>query len=355
MNRVLSGSEVAESRTPAMRQKQKNNRKLAPPVVIGLRQSYKLLFHEPWWLSAAAGAQHVEVSAVRGEHLSGRLSFMMTKSRLGFRVLSMPSFTHVLGPMIESSNGKCHKRRANRLSLIRDLLDQLPGYDLCQFAMDPSLDDGLALGDGLAFQEHGFKISTQYTFRVHCQSSVDELWAAMDSKVRQHIRRAEEKYTITEINDPQYFIDFYLRNIEKRGRQSYFEFERFPILFAECNARSCGIILAALLPDGSPAAMTFLVWGHGVLYYTLSTRVPDASESGCVNLLIWSAIKRANALGLICDLDGIVSRGIARFFGGYGGEIGVRLVASHIKPLYGTIKSIVTRFDPVATDSSRFS
>ena len=354
MNCAASGSRDAEPPASTTRQGQIASPNLAPSFVIGSRQTYKLLFHEPWWLSAAAGDQLFERSVVRGEGMCGQLSFMRSKSKFGFRILRMPSFTHVLGPMILSSNGKRQKRLANWLSLIRDLLEQLPAYDFCQFAMDPSLDEGLALGDGLALQEHGFRISPQYTFRVHWQTYIDDIWAAMDFKVRQHIRRAEEKYTITEIDDPQYFVNFYMNNIEKRGQKSYFPFERFPFLFTECSARSSGVILAATLPDGSPVAMTFLVWGHGVLYYTLSTRVPGASESGCANLLIWAAIKRANALGLICDLDGVASRGMARFLGGYGGEVAVRLVATHVKPVYGAIQSIRTRLNPVAAESSRF-
>ena len=355
MNPDSSSSKRSEARAPVARKKQKSSTVSAPDFASGPLKSHLLLFHEPWWLATTAGDQQVTMSVVRGEGLSGQLSFMKTRSRLGFRILRMPHFTHVLGPMIQSSNGKRQKRMANRLSLIRDLLDQLPPYDFCQFAMDPTLDEGLALGDGLAFQEYGFRISPQYTFRIPCQAPLDDLWAGLDFKVRQHVRRAEERYTLSEINDPDYFVKFYLKNIEKRGRRSYFQFERFPLLFSECKSRSCGVILAANLPDGSPAAMTFLVWGHGMLYYTLSTRVPDNSESGCVNFLIWSAIKKANELGLICDLDGVVSRGIARFLGGFGGEIGVRLVATHAKPLYGAIRSMTTRLDSSTAESSRFS
>jgi len=355
MNLAVPASADRQPQAPATRQKQKASPSLAPSLVSGSRQSCKLLFHEPWWLSAAAGDQHFEWSVVRGEGLYGKLSFLRTKSKFGFRLLRMPFFTHVLGPMIQSGNGKRQKRLANRLSLIRDLLEQLPAYDLCQFAMDPSLDEGLALGDGLALQEYGFRISPQYTFLIHSHITIDDIWAAMDFKVRQHIRRAEEKYTITEIADPKYFVSFYLNNIAKLGQKSYFQFERFPLLFTECSARSCGVILAAIRPDGSPAAMTFLVWGHGVLYYTLSTRVQSASESGSVNLLIWSAIKRAHALGLICDLDGVVSPGIGRFLGGYGGEVAVRLVATHVKPVYGAMLAVRTRLNSVAAPSNRFT
>jgi hypothetical protein len=333
----------------------KTNPSLAPVAPAGSRASQRLLFHEPWWLSAAAGERHIQLSVVRGDHLSGHLSLMMTTSKFGFRVLRLPFFTNVLGPMIVSGTGKRQKRLANRLSIIRELIDQLPAYDFCQVSIDPSLDDGLALADGLPFQERGFRVAPQYTFQINCQNALEELWGAMDFKVRQHIRRAEERYTIAAIDDPHKFINFYLDNLKKRGRRSYFNFERFPTLFSECNARTCGIILAALLPDGSPVAMTYIVWGHGMLYYTLSTRVPDAVESGSVNLLIWSAMKKAHELGLICDLDGVVSQGTARFLGGFGGEIRVRSVATLVRPVYGALQYVARKFDPVANEASKFT
>jgi hypothetical protein len=328
---------------------------LSSLLANGSRASQSLLFHEPWWLSATAGDQLIEASVVRGDHVSGRLSFFKTRSRLGFRKLCMPPLTHVLGPMIHSGPGKQQRRIANRLSIIRDLLDQLPPYDFCQLAIDPSLDDGLAMVDGLAFQERGFKVSPQYTFQVHCHKNLDELWTAMDLKVRQHIRRAEEKYTISEIDDARLFIDFYRGNLLKRTKNNYIDFIRFQYLFKECSIRNRGTILATILPNGTPTAMTFIAWGQDILYYMLSTRVTEVSASGSVNLLIWSAIKKAHSLGLICDLDGVISQGTARFLSGYGGQVRIRLVAKRHRNLYGAIRCVAEKFDRTANESARFS
>jgi Acetyltransferase (GNAT) domain len=330
------------------------NRDLDSALENGSRASRSLLFHEPWWLSAAAGDEHIDLSVFRGNDLSGRLPLVRTRSRLGFRILRMPSLTHVLGPAIESGRGKRQKRLANRLSIVRDLLDQLPTCDFCQVTMDPSLDDGLALADGLAFQERGFRVSPQYTFQVDGDKTIAEIWNAMDIKVRRPIRRAEERYKIAEIDNPHIFIDFYLRNLHKQRRKNYVNFDRFPLLFSESRARNCGLILATLLPDGSPTAMAFIVWGHGSLYYMLSTRVPDAPENGCVNVLIWSAIKKAQELGLICDLDGIISQGAARFLSGFGGKLRFRLIATYYRPLYGAIKGIQNQVDPIENKRFRF-
>ncbi len=98
------------------------------------------------------------------------------------------------------------------------------------------------------------------------------------------------------------------------------EFKRFPALFSECRAHQCGVILGAYDHDRAPVAMTYLVWGHGVMYYLLSTRTSHASDYGAVSLLLWSAMKEAHALGINLDLDGVYSSGTAHFLSGFGVE-----------------------------------
>src|SRR5208337_891895 len=137
----------------------------------------------------------------------------------------------------------------------------------------------------------------------------------------QHIRRAEDSCSIVVIDDPERFAAFYLNNLEKLNRANRTDFKQFARLFSECQNRAAGEILAAIGPEGTPRAMVFVVWGHGVMYYLLSTRAPDTADRGATSLLIWSAIKRAQQLGLIFDLDGVYSSGTARFLSGFGGRI----------------------------------
>jgi hypothetical protein len=291
------------------------------------------LFHEPWWISAATAGRFSEVKFMQGDSVVGRLPFT-TSRRWGFRVLRMPPFTHILGPIVESGSGKPQTRLMNRVSIVRSLIDQLPPFDFFKQAIDPSIDDGLALSDGLAFQECGFRVSPQYTFEIDCRGDLKGIWDSMHFKVRQHIRRAEEKYTVATVDDPQRFVHFYISNLTKARRRSYVHFDQFTTLYRESHVRTCGVILSALLPDGEPIAMTYLVWGHGVMYYLLSTRAPDVPDSGSVSLLIWSAIKKAHELALLFDLDGISTRGIARFFSGFGGQMKTRLIVTSARPAF---------------------
>jgi len=308
------------------------------------------IFHEPWWLSATTGGHFEESVVKQGDDIVGRLPYVM-KRRGPFTAVRMPPFTHMLGPVIDAGEGKPQTRLQRRMSITRSLLDQLPSHSYFHQHLDPSLDDGLAIADGLAFQECKFEVMHQYTFEVDCRRSVAELSAALYLKTRQHIRRAEKEYSVRSVNDPKSFIDFYLKNLHEGGRKNRVEFEHFPALFAESLVHKSGVILGAFDHAGAPVAMTYLVWGHGIMYYLLSTRSVHSADSGTVSLLIWSAMKQAHEMGLVLDLDGVYSSGTARFLSNFGGNIKTRLLIRRSRIHYGALQYLKRQ---ISTDESRF-
>jgi hypothetical protein len=290
-----------------------------------------LLFQEPWWINAVTQGQYQEVQVTNGSEVVGRLPFVVSRT-MGLTTLRMPPFTHVLGPIVDAGKGKEQTQLLRRLSIVRELLDQLPRFDYFKHALPAST------SDGIAFQDRGFQINPQYTFQVDCRRDIQAIWSEMHFKTRQHIRRAEEKLAVATVEDPDAFIHFYLANLRKQGRRNYLDFAPFPALFRETMARDCGEIVSAHWPDGRPAAMVYLVWGHGTMYYLLSTRAADAADNGSINLLIWSAIQRAHERGLAFDLDGVSSSGTARFLSGFGGKVGMRLIARRTGRVYATLQ-----------------
>jgi hypothetical protein len=295
------------------------------------------LFHEDWWLHAATGGRYQEVTVTSGSAVVGRLPFV-TRRRMGFTELRMPPFTHVLGPAVEPGSGKYQTQLSRRLSIIRALIDQLPKFDYFKQAIDWSI------SDGLAFQDRGFRASVNYTFEIDCRRNLDDIWRAMNFKVRQHIRRAEEKLSVAPVADPNEFLHFYMANLQQIRRTTFIEFATFPDAFSESQARDSGEILCARWPDGKPAAMVYLVWGHGTMYYLLSTRAHDRADNGSVNLLIWSAVKRAHERGLLFDLDGVSTTGTARFLSGFGGQLKARIIVERSSLVYGAIQHTRRRF-----------
>lgn len=308
------------------------------------------LFHEPWWLSATTGGHFEESIVKEGNDIVGRLPFVV-KQRGPFHALRMPPFTHMLGPAIDAGEGKPQTRLQRRISITRSLVDQLPRHSYFHQHLDPSLDGGLAIADGLAFQERRFEVTHQYTFEVDCRQSVADLSAALYLKTRQHIRRAEKEYSVRSVDNPQSFMDFYLKNLEAWGRRNRVDFQHFSVLFAESRSRESGMILGAFDHVGTPVAMTYLVWGHGIMYYLLSTRSFQSADSGAISLLIWNAIKQAHELGLVLDLDGVYSSGTARFLSNFGGDIKTRLLIRRSRALYGALQYVKRQ---VAPDESQF-
>jgi hypothetical protein len=286
------------------------------------RDEMKLtVFHEPWWLSAVTNGLYKEATHWQGKQLVGRLPYFETR-RGPFSIVLMPPFTHMLGPVVDAGVGKPQTRLLRRLSITRSLIDQLP--DLAFFAQvfDPNADGGLALADGLSFQDRGFQITPQYTFELDCRRSLEDISSGMHLKTRQHIRHAEGKYSVRAVTEPKTFINFYLSNIREAGKSNLTRFDYFPSLFSECRARGSAELLGAFAPNGEPAAMAYFVWGHGTMYYLLSTRKPNSTgDRGSVTLLLWSAIKLANQHGLLFDVDGVYSSGTARFLSTLGGRV----------------------------------
>jgi lipid II:glycine glycyltransferase (peptidoglycan interpeptide bridge formation enzyme) len=256
---------------------------------------------------------------------------------MGFTTVRMPPFTHLLGPAVDPGQGKPQTQMLKRMSIVRDLIDQLPRFDYFKQALSATT------ADGLAFQDRGYEITPQYTFRIDCRRDPQQIWQDMHFKTRQHIRRAEEKFTVSTVEDAGRFTQFYEANVRKQGLVNHIDFTPFPTLLHESQMRDSGEILCATWPDGTPTAMVFLVWGHGTMYYLLSTRASDAGDNGSVNLLLWTAVQRAHARGLVLDLDGVSTSGTARFLSRFGGSLEMRLIVRRSKFLYAALQSTKRR------------
>ncbi len=186
---------------------------------------------------------------------------------------------------------------------------------------------------------------------VDCRRDLADIWAALHQKTRNQIRRAEGKYSVRIVEDSNCFVDFYMKSVKAWGRANRIEFKHFSTLFSECRSRECGKILGAFDQDGAPVAMTYLVWGHGIMYYLLSMRSFLSMDYGSISLLLWSAMKEAQRIGLIFDLDGVYSSGTARFLSGFGGQIKTRLVIRRSRMPYSALQSLRRHY---TQDESQF-
>jgi hypothetical protein len=274
----------------------------------------KTIFHEDWWLDIVAPGRWAEVTA---EH--GYLRYAHS-SRLMFRSIKMPPLTRTLGPVLKVEGKKAETRQRAMFTTVCDLLDQLSGYDLIRFRLDPSLTDVVP------FQARGYQTSLQHTLLVDCRAPVDDLWAGMRDKTRNIVRRAQDSLSVVEIDDAERFVRFYIDNLE--GNKSYFDLGLVPRIHQAALARGQARIVAAVDRRGTVHAQTFFIWDDHSYYYFLSSRNETVAHAGAVSQLLWIGMQHAHRLGLTFDFDGITSEARYQFLVGFGGQSATRFIVS---------------------------
>ena len=276
------------------------------------------IFHEEWWLDAATGGNFDVAEVIVGGRTVGRLPFHL-RSRFGIRIMNMPHLTYFLGPAIEEGEGNPNNRFLKRLEITRELIERLPRTPWQYFKCHAGIKDVIG------FQEHGFRTYVQFTHEV-TPDPVDVLWQRMRDKTRNVIRRAEERFSVGELNDPFEFMRLFEHNLELKGLQNGLDGTSCRKLLSLSLERHRGRILAARDEDGQVVAANFCVWDELSCFYLLSTR-SDNSGNGAGALLIWEAIKDSAVRGLVFDFAGLGTRGSVLFYTGFGGAITPRYVA----------------------------
>jgi hypothetical protein len=276
---------------------------LAPPTI----------FHEPWWLDIASGGA-CETAEVRSNgRLVAWLPYAISRRR-GFRVSVLPQLTHVLGPVIDAGKGSPNNQWLHRIDAMEELAGRMPAVSLFSQTCHP------ATCDVLGFQARGYLSSVQFSAEI-APGSDQQLWSAMRDKTRNVIRRAESRWGVEEVHDPDLFRRLYADNLARAGRRSYVDLGRVGPLFEEASRRGQACIRIARNEAQQIAAGVLVVWDQQRAWYLMSTRDSAVSDNGAVSLLIWRCIQDASRRGLVFDFDGIASEGTARFYAGFGARM----------------------------------
>lgn len=284
------------------------------------------IFHESWWLDAAAPGAWSETTVSSGGKVVGRLPYLLLHEPLRRTACTMPDLTHFLGPAVNAGNGAPCNKALKVGQITRELLEALPPVGAFNQRMHRGVEDVLI------FSELGYQTLVQFTFEI-APDAPEAIWSNMRDKTRNIIRRAQERYEVAECLTPAAFAAYYLANLETTGRDSYYDEAQMARVCAAAVSRDRGRILAARADDGTIAAAIFCVWDNTTCYYLLSMR-DRGIDQGATSQLIWEAVRRAAAMGLTFDFDGLLTKGNRVFFTGFGGTVRPRYVAFHKTKYY---------------------
>lgn len=273
------------------------------------------VFHQPWWLEAASAGRYQEVEVRSGGKAVARLPYIEERRFHTYRLCIAPELTHFLGPAIDTGPGSPATRSLKHFHLTEEILAQLHSFDGFHQHMHRDVPDTLA------FESAGYSTTVKFTHEIPPRPLL-ETWGALRDKTRNVIRRAQERWAVTELADPLAFSELYNANLGKRGEVNIYT--RIPAVCTAAMAKGQGRILS-VTEKGLTLGAVFLVWDQTAAYYLLSTRSPEANN-GVISLLLWEAIRLATESGLTFDFDGVGTLGSRLFFTGFGGQIKPRYV-----------------------------
>jgi lipid II:glycine glycyltransferase (peptidoglycan interpeptide bridge formation enzyme) len=277
----------------------------------GVTHCANALFQQPWWLEAIAPGAWDAAVVIRDGETVGRLPFVR-KQRFGLMILSRPPLTPFLGPWIDPGTGDGQIRLEREHQILRDLIAALPEHDI--FSQSFHRD----IKDCLQFHWAGFSESLHYTYVIDELEDPDRIWSEFRKTVRTHIRKAERQVVVRTIDDIEIFLPLYRMTYERQGIAQPYSDDLIRRLDAACRARGVRRIFLAEGADGTPHAVSYLVWDDESAYELMGGSDPALRHSGAISLLSWEAIKFAGQVTRRYDFEGSMVEPIERYFRAFG-------------------------------------
>jgi hypothetical protein len=267
------------------------------------------IFQQEWWLNVARGSAHLEEVQVLGPKSQALASFayIVQRNAIGIPSGTDPYLSRVGGPVLKADLSDPEKE-----TVLSQLIEKLPNISF-RFSISENAPNAHLIRQG--FQRAGFECFEQINYSQPPEDEINRLGA----KLREHIRQAKNVIDI----GPEEFINFYQENLKSIDNQKcYFPLEvARELIEASINREPPQArIIAATQKSSYPAyestiidAAICVVWDSDRYYYWLSTRRKQ-SHPDAIKLLITTAMRHANILGLVFDADGINTPGTQRLF-----------------------------------------
>lgn len=280
------------------------------------------VFAQPWWLDAVCPQGWEVVLAEKGGLITGVWPFYLQK-KIGVSLLRTPVLTPYLGPVVffpgdlSSSN-----RDGFEHEVITQLAGQLPGAQVWHLNLPPGLKQaGLFAGQGL-------RIGARQTFLLDLALPQEVLFQGFKESLRRGIRQAAHHYVVT--NEPALLPrlhQFHKSTLEGKQQQQHHSEETLAALMAAAVAHQCSHLYAAHDLKGELQALLWNVWDGERSYYLMGARNPASDSHRAMSLLLWQAIKEAQARGnKYFDFEGSMDPGVERFFRKFGARRELYLV-----------------------------
>jgi len=272
--------------------------------------NYPTIFDYEWWIDAATAGNWSKAEFDDGKILTASLIYSCYRVH-GINVVGMPHLARVMQPTIRFYSVEARRNLSHIVRGIQGVAEQFPSFGKFVYTLPP--DSNLEL----AFQLAGYTVTTDFTFRSSLDPSYDP-WITMDQKVRYNIKSAYKRLQVIEHHDIERYINLSKSFIHSRALNDPTNYGALRRILNVSIARCKATILSAVDTMGDDVASAAVLMDDKYLYYWMNCRSPASNDGSANSLLIWTAMQRAKAMGLIFDIDGYSKMNTGLFLSRFG-------------------------------------
>jgi hypothetical protein len=282
-----------------------------------------MLFHKSYWLNASDETP-VIYGFFRGNELYAGIPLTCWQ-KLYVRVAEKPILTPYSGILFKNQDEKV--KYVRKLSVEKEVSQKIASqlksdFNYVHFGFPPGT------VDLQPFIWEGFNSYVMYTYILKLDKSLEEIWGAADSTLRNSITRAR-KDGITVVPSDDFNQTFNLveksyarQNIKMSPKLKSTAFSYNEVL---SKRKQCKSFLAKD-KNGNYIATTYLIWDKKRSYNLLAGYDPEKGHSGANSLAMWEAIEFSKRELNIeeFDFEGSMIHRIERFIRKFGGQLTVK-------------------------------
>ena len=299
------------------------------------------IFYTPEWLDTVCGDRGWSVYFYEKDHQIRAVFPFMLQSKFGKPVFKMPKFTPYLGVLFFPPED-IYKREALqsfKKQACREILSQIRDLFYFNIAFHPDFDDWHE------FYWQKYYQRCRYTYRIDTSAGASDIWAAFNSKIRNHIRTAEDTLKVSTAENTDTLFLLNQSTFSKQNMTVPYRKEMLIAIYDKFHKLDqCQVLIAENKLTGEAEAGILLLTDHAYMYCLVSGMKSESSR-GAMSLLIWTAIQHAAQKGLNFDFEGSDLQAVEKFYRGFGGVL---------TPYYQIYKSMNKLTDAVLFFSSKF-
>lgn len=270
------------------------------------------IFHQPWWLEAAAPGRWGEVVVTSDGKVVARLPYVERRSPIGEIILGSAPMTKYLGPSFDLKSEKIETRLSKEVEMFEALHTALPRYSW--FSQNWHFDQQ----NWYSAVRKGLKADPHMTYIIDSVASEKDLWSGLNERIRRNVRKAIKQVELVTDGDVEAVNRLVGLTFARQGRKTPANAAVVTRLFEAAIARGQAASLVARDDAGRDHAGLILVWDDITMYYLAGGGDPDLRQSGAMSMLLWEAIRLSRELNLKFDFEGSMVPAIEHYFRAFG-------------------------------------